>query len=266
MDFRRTNTTLLSIVAVLLVITCLVLIKILFTASKGFEWGSVSDWLSALANLTMAGAAVYAAYIAKNWLKPNLQQQGLHKVIGFLQNDLSSLVNERLDYIHVITVIDRIEWIKTNIKFYPGEKQKRLNETLNEIKNEILPTNSKIRKITSIKHFNSLASDLEWYGYEFNKDKKIIVEQILKKIKDIELITLNIQFKIQKLYEKDIQNAFILALPSEYDKVNKMFDTIIESITPYSNQLNDEFKEFEKLKEQLSLKSSSITDFFELIK
>ncbi|MGX5108098.1 hypothetical protein ACWKYD_04720 [Enterobacter cloacae] len=32
--------------------------------------GTVADWV-------MAGAAGYAAYLAKNWIKPNLQQQGL---------------------------------------------------------------------------------------------------------------------------------------------------------------------------------------------
>lgn len=266
MDFRKTNTFLLSIVALLLIITCLVLIKILFTATKGFEWGSVTDWLSALANLTMAGAAVYAAYIAKNWLKPNLQQQGLHKIIGFLQNDLSSLVNERIDYIHVISVIDRIEWIKKNIIFYPGEKQRRLNDTIKEIKEEILPTNSRIRKITSSKHFNSLISDLEWYGYAFNKDKKDTVELILIKLKNIDSITFNIQSQIQKLYDKDLQNAFIQSQPSDYNNVYKMLDSIIDSIAPYSKKLDDEFAEFQKMKEKLSLKSSSITDFFELKK
>ena len=57
MNLKKTNTALLTIVCVLLIIVVLVLIKILFSDVKGFEWGSVSDWFSTIANLIVAGTA-----------------------------------------------------------------------------------------------------------------------------------------------------------------------------------------------------------------
>lgn len=39
------------------------------------EWGSVSDWFSAACNAVMAGVAVYAAFNAKDWLSPKLNER-----------------------------------------------------------------------------------------------------------------------------------------------------------------------------------------------
>lgn len=72
MNLKKTNTALLTIVCVLLIIVVLVLIKILFSDVKGFEWGSVSDCFSTIANFTMAGTAFYAAIKASKWLTQNM--------------------------------------------------------------------------------------------------------------------------------------------------------------------------------------------------
>ncbi|HEI9791851.1 hypothetical protein [Serratia marcescens] len=39
------------------------------------ELGSLTDWISAGANILMAGAAVYAAFNAKDWLSPKLNER-----------------------------------------------------------------------------------------------------------------------------------------------------------------------------------------------
>ncbi|MEN1982410.1 hypothetical protein SLK74_14590 [Enterobacter asburiae] len=92
MDCRKANIVLITIVSTLLIITCLVLIKFLFSGKEDFEWGSVSDWLSSIANLIMAGAALYAAWNAKNWFQTKIKENALNQVTKFWTNcDLFSL-------------------------------------------------------------------------------------------------------------------------------------------------------------------------------
>ena len=69
MDCRKLNIALKTSIIVLSVVATLVLIKALFSGFNGFEWGSVTDWLSTIANIVMASAAVYAALQAKKWFK-----------------------------------------------------------------------------------------------------------------------------------------------------------------------------------------------------
>lgn len=68
MELKNWNRGLLGLVSLILLIALLVLVKVLFAGNKDFEWGSVSDWVSALANVGMFGAALYAALAARNWL------------------------------------------------------------------------------------------------------------------------------------------------------------------------------------------------------
>lgn len=92
MNCRKANIVLIIIVSTLLIITCLVLIKFLFSDNEGFEWGSVSDWFSSTANLIMAGAALYAAWNAKNWFQTKIKENALNQVTKFWANcDLFSL-------------------------------------------------------------------------------------------------------------------------------------------------------------------------------
>lgn len=76
MELKKTNLVLLGITIVLFIVAILVLIKVLFLNAKGFEWGSVTDWVSALCNIAMAGAAVYAALQAKKWFKNKKYELG----------------------------------------------------------------------------------------------------------------------------------------------------------------------------------------------
>ena len=79
MYVKKWNCYLLTAVLILLIVSILVLTKILFSNFRSFEWGSVSDWVSALCNIAMAGAAVYAALNAKSWLSPKIQDEGFRQ-------------------------------------------------------------------------------------------------------------------------------------------------------------------------------------------
>lgn len=61
------------------------------------EIGSLTDWIIALANVVMAGAAAYAAVSAKNWLATKTNDYAIkhlveyHQLLVKLKNDLDSL-------------------------------------------------------------------------------------------------------------------------------------------------------------------------------
>lgn len=76
MDYKKLNITLVITVIVLLAVAALAFLKVLLSNSKAFEWGSVTDWISAACNIAMAGAAVYAAVNAQNWISPKIQHEG----------------------------------------------------------------------------------------------------------------------------------------------------------------------------------------------
>ena len=92
MKFKKYNNALICTVLVLLWVTILVLVKVLFHGDNKLEWGSISDWVSSIANLIMAGAALYAAWNARNWFQTKIKENALNQVTKFWTNcDLFSL-------------------------------------------------------------------------------------------------------------------------------------------------------------------------------
>ncbi|MFK0368927.1 hypothetical protein ACIQT3_01905 [Enterobacter sichuanensis] len=65
---RKTNIALISIVGVLLILAILVLIKVLFADVKGFEWGSFTDWLSAVGTFGTFIIAIIALMKVPDWM------------------------------------------------------------------------------------------------------------------------------------------------------------------------------------------------------
>lgn len=85
-NIKITNRILASTVIVLLCVAILVLVKVLFHGGSQLEWGSISDWVSSIANLIMAGAALYAAWNAKNWFQTKIKENALNQVTKFWTN------------------------------------------------------------------------------------------------------------------------------------------------------------------------------------
>nr|WP_159465810.1 hypothetical protein [Scandinavium goeteborgense] len=99
------NKLLVATVIVLLWVAILALIKVLFSDSNGFEWGSVSDWISVLCNIVMAGAALYAAINAKDWLSEKTRTLGLEKAESLL-NEMDSVSPVHDSFINVLAEAD----------------------------------------------------------------------------------------------------------------------------------------------------------------
>ncbi|WP_250668308.1 hypothetical protein [Escherichia coli] len=77
MNTKIINSALIGLVAALLFVVILVLVKVLFAGSKGFEWGNAADLTSALCNIVIAFTAIYAGLIANNWFVQNKKLKSL---------------------------------------------------------------------------------------------------------------------------------------------------------------------------------------------
>lgn len=91
MRVEQWNKLLVATVIVLLWVATLALIKVLFSGSNGFEWGSVSDWLSSLATIGTLGIAIAAYKKAPEWLAQK-QYDIAHQLIeDAIYNDLQQV-------------------------------------------------------------------------------------------------------------------------------------------------------------------------------
>ncbi|MGK9171742.1 hypothetical protein KXR87_00665 [Yokenella regensburgei] len=93
MDIKKYSTPFFIMIGIIASLEILFFIKVLFAGSKGFEWGSVTDWVSALCIIAIASAAVYAVLQTKKWLKPKLNQNGLPDAIKFLKNNVKTMLS-----------------------------------------------------------------------------------------------------------------------------------------------------------------------------
>ena len=69
MELKYWNRVLLGLTVAILSLAGLVLLKVLFIGKEEIEWGSVSDWVSAICNIGLLCAAIWAGNITNNWLK-----------------------------------------------------------------------------------------------------------------------------------------------------------------------------------------------------
>lgn len=65
---RNTNIALISIVGIVLIISILVLIKVLLADVNGFEWGSFTDWLSAIGTFGTFIIAIIVLMKVPDWM------------------------------------------------------------------------------------------------------------------------------------------------------------------------------------------------------
>ncbi|TDX13031.1 hypothetical protein EDF88_4312 [Buttiauxella sp. BIGb0552] len=98
MELKYWNRGLLGLVAILLSLAGLVLLNVLFVDEKGVEWGSVSDWISAICNIGILCSAIWAGHIASHWLQQKKRMNTLdsaHQIAIQFDKKLWS-INSRL--------------------------------------------------------------------------------------------------------------------------------------------------------------------------
>jgi hypothetical protein len=211
-ELKKTNFTLLGIIVVLFIVAVLVLIKVLFLDVKGFEWGSVTDWVSAACNMAMAGAAVYAAYNAKDWISPKIQHEGFKQAsmcmaemvqLRILQQHLVSSYRLRIIQVRNPTPMELQDAFKRHHELWQEFSKKVIDfgtrcESLQVWKISVLQTDKFLLLIKTLNRVNRLHSDmLRQYNNESNlynvllswKEKKDDVENshklLAQSIKDL---------------------------------------------------------------------------------
>lgn len=104
MNIKIANTTLIGLVSLLLFVAILVLVKTLFSGSKGFEWGSFTDWISASSTAFTAWVAYKAFKAAPNWLKTKNNEAGFNHIASIMaEYDQQVLKIQKLHF-DIITV------------------------------------------------------------------------------------------------------------------------------------------------------------------
>ncbi|MDU9353997.1 hypothetical protein PGS10_05030 [Klebsiella sp. 141153] len=98
MELKYWNRGLLGLTVAILSLAGLVLLKVLIIGEKEIEWGSISDWVSAICNIGLLCAATWAGSITNNWLKQKKRMNTLdsaHQVAIQFDKKLWS-INHRL--------------------------------------------------------------------------------------------------------------------------------------------------------------------------
>lgn len=91
MEMKKLNTALIITVIMLLIVAILVLIKVLFTDMKGFEWGSVSDWFSTAGTLGTLLIAWMAYRKAPEWISQKKHDSAFDIAKKIIIEDLPEL-------------------------------------------------------------------------------------------------------------------------------------------------------------------------------
>ncbi|MFZ8710376.1 hypothetical protein ACO1Z0_23425, partial [Escherichia coli] len=149
LNIKKCNLFLISTVFVLLLVSILVGIKVLFSNMQGFEWGSVTDWFSAIATLAGSIASFGTLYIA---------YKAFQKAPEWLSQkhyDVVYRVIEKAIYQDLIKVRSASLILKNHL--VTSSKKYR-----NHLKNETIPQNS---SDVFIKKTDALVSDLFIISY-----------------------------------------------------------------------------------------------------
>ncbi|WP_312633505.1 hypothetical protein [Pseudescherichia sp.] len=84
LKLKKWKQAVITITAFMFVLELIAIANIVF--DKPLDLGSITDWFSSIADLLMAGAAIYAAWNAKDWFKTKIKENALNKVTLFLNN------------------------------------------------------------------------------------------------------------------------------------------------------------------------------------
>jgi len=246
---------------ILFIIEVNVLVNIFI--GKSADTGSISDWLSASSDVAMAIAALYAAWLAKNWLKPNLQQQGLPKVVAFLQNELSeSLINDFM-IINANNIKELSIKIRDNIDSSDEERNQSYIDISNFIKKCSPAKNNKTVNFSNPINFSKRIKEFEWYGFSFKENKAQTVNQILDHKSKLLLCNTKILKELSK-FNTQLYSDYIFYNAANRENILDTLDIIIENLDRYSQEQIHNYSELRNLYRTLMSKSPLVTDFFDI--
>lgn len=133
------NKIITGLVIVLLTLVVLLLISTLYySTDKKMELGSLTDWISAGANIFMAGAAVYAAINAKQWFSQRSHTKGFDKAENILST-IDCYYRDRNQYLKEIhSTLEYLNALDYNLIFSDQEIQDKHEKLSKQHSNNIL--------------------------------------------------------------------------------------------------------------------------------
>ncbi|MEI7342238.1 hypothetical protein WCT87_12220 [Pectobacterium brasiliense] len=159
------NRTLISTVIVLLIVTVAVLVAVLgfYTTGGKMEVGSWADWVSATANIVMAGAAFYAALNAKDWINEKKADKAFELAEILVSEKIPATINQLTQIDSCVQVINSYVSFKENSNLLI----ENIDMVLNNYKKHV---NKLFEHIESI---YTLENKLAHHGWKLKKEFEI---------------------------------------------------------------------------------------------
>lgn len=270
LNIKKCNLFLISTVFVLLLVSILVGIKVLFSNMHGLEWGSVTDWFSAISTLAGSLASFGTLYIAykafkkaPEWINKKIDEDALS-----LCTDTHFILIEKIS-----ESATRIKSVMANNGGKPFSKpiqvvashQGRLHKS---------ETQKNWKEFCSVYEFNGFVQlakaqilltrnlrRFEFMGWVYNKEKLDVIHKINNSINSILLVRAEInlvlsaivkdskQFNISIGDSDIINNLNIVArkLTPLEENINKNIKILCNNLDSYKNFSGDFFSYFENI-------------------
>lgn len=241
MNLKKTNTTLLTLVGLLLILAILVLIKILFSDAKGFEWGSVSDWFSVACNTIMAAAATYAAFNAKQWVSQRFHTKGLEHAENIIYR-IDTCFTELIKVQHpLFDSLEHLQAINKKITFADSSWLEKY---------ELLSSNASLN-ISAIDKLSNEISLISRWSIEIENENEEIIIQNIEAIRNAQVSASN-AFRIARtcIYNSNFMDITDFKLSfTHFKKIYTEFEgEIDEAKNLYSNFRRKKFSQLFKVK------------------
>lgn len=197
MNIKKWNTYLLSVVLLLIIVAVLVTVKILFTDISGFEWGSVTDWISSLSTAGTLCVAILAYRKAPEWMAQKHYDIAHNIIEDAIYNDLAKV---RTSSLHLkFKTVKLCKNLVLALKNRLGEP-KSLSESINDIEQDLdilfVLSHSIINRLNSVSRYNYTLTD-------YAKNISAELREILNELNEIHDEILVFSSDIGMLYIAD---------------------------------------------------------------
>lgn len=207
MNLKKTNTTLLTLVGLLLILAILDLIKILFSDSKGFEWGSLTDWISASTSII---TLIFAFFVYSNWQKEKYR-------------DDTYLIQKQIITVHYPRIFNSIETLEFKLNNYKF----RINGHNHHLKDSVIETMQS--------YLIDTATELEVTSQLIENEFKVMRLFRSKPNPEFEKISLGL-IKITELLIQSIRSIIALLSGlkmSEFEHIRRKMYVSFNSMIPF---------------------------------
>lgn len=237
-----------------------VLILVLFLIAHSKGTNDLTNWISAMANVVMAGAAVVGVWFAKNWKREATK----NKAVGVCEDIILDSIPKIKPNDFELNVIQLMKFNFLRMQSFPPLQHKDIDillkssEYTEKLYNAVLLTSNEFRR----RHIN-----LNILSWDFKEPFKIDLLNIVEINQNSTSLLNNIRSIIRFILES-------VGFEYVYDKFEGGFNEnhsidlpmYIDALIRYIDKLLISYEKAIDLHEKLPLKGANIFDIFENIK